>query len=448
VPEVARSLPEVSRDGLRYRFTIRRGYRFSPPSNAPVTAAAFKRAIERSADPVWHDTGAPPFYFTDIVGAAAFRARRARHLSGVTAVGNRLTIRLSRPAPDLPLRLSMSFFCAVPPDDAPARAGGIPDLPTAGPYYVRSVTGDRQIVLARNPNYRGPRKAHLDAIDIRIGRPRSGAIARVVAGTDDYYTHTFTGAEQADLRRRFGPSRGAAQRFFSNPNGGVVYFVLNTSRPTFASERLRRAVGFAIDRRALLAQPTAGAFGPGVPFNQDLAPSTPGYRDAAIYPLDGPDVARARALAGRRQHHAVMLTCDTSPCPQWGAIVRRDLAGIGIDVRVERLPLQPLFDRQTKRNDWDIGWWNWGPDFPDASGVLNLLFSGDHNRRLAEAAALTGRARYAAYARLDADLTGRAAPMIPYGIALTQDLFSARMGCQIFHPVYFMDLAALCIKSR
>jgi ABC-type oligopeptide transport system substrate-binding subunit len=160
-----------------------------------------------------------------------------------------------------------------------------------------------------------------------------------------------------------------------------------------------------------------------------------------------------------------MLTCLTSPCPQWGAIVQRDLARIGIDVTVERLPLGPLFARQSERNDWDIGWFSWGPDYPDASGVLNLLFSGDHlpssggvnisrfndpryNRRLAAAAALKGPARYAAYAQLDADLTGRAAPMIPFGIALSQDLFSSRMGCQIFQPIYQMDLAALCVKSR
>ena len=38
IPEVARGMPTVSRDGLRYTFTIRPGFRFSPPSNAPVTA--------------------------------------------------------------------------------------------------------------------------------------------------------------------------------------------------------------------------------------------------------------------------------------------------------------------------------------------------------------------------------------------------------------------------
>src|SRR6185503_10247563 len=50
-PEVARDWPSVSADGLTYTFEIRSGYRFSPPSNEPVTAAAFERAIERALDP-------------------------------------------------------------------------------------------------------------------------------------------------------------------------------------------------------------------------------------------------------------------------------------------------------------------------------------------------------------------------------------------------------------
>ena len=50
-PEVARGPPSVSSDGLTYTFSIRPGFRFSPPSNEPVTAAAFERAIERALDP-------------------------------------------------------------------------------------------------------------------------------------------------------------------------------------------------------------------------------------------------------------------------------------------------------------------------------------------------------------------------------------------------------------
>ena len=46
VPEAAAGFPRVSRDGKTYTFTVRSGLKFSDGS--PVTAAAFKRAIERA----------------------------------------------------------------------------------------------------------------------------------------------------------------------------------------------------------------------------------------------------------------------------------------------------------------------------------------------------------------------------------------------------------------
>ena len=51
VPEVADGPPTVSADGRTYEFTVRRGFRFSPPSNEPVTAEAFERTFERAAQP-------------------------------------------------------------------------------------------------------------------------------------------------------------------------------------------------------------------------------------------------------------------------------------------------------------------------------------------------------------------------------------------------------------
>src|SRR5207247_6208832 len=44
-PEVAAALPVRSVDGKTYTFTIKRGFRFSPPSNTPVTAQTFKFSI-------------------------------------------------------------------------------------------------------------------------------------------------------------------------------------------------------------------------------------------------------------------------------------------------------------------------------------------------------------------------------------------------------------------
>ena len=209
-----------------------------------------------------------------------------------------------------------------------------------------------------------------------------------------------------------------------------------------------------------------GIDGPLRPTDQYLPPGVPGYRDARIYPLDGPDLARARRLAGPGRRHATLITCNVAACMQQAQIVRANLAKIRIDVHIEELSFAQQFKRERRADaNWDIGFLGWIAQYLDPSQFLNPLLRTAtrpsqevnnyphfddpvYNRRLDAAARLSGTARYDAYASLDADLAGKAAPMIAFGIALNRDLFSARIACQIYQPIYGMDLAALCIKRE
>jgi Bacterial transcriptional activator domain/Bacterial extracellular solute-binding proteins, family 5 Middle len=98
VPEVAQGLPTRSADGRTYTFTIRPGFRFSPPSDQPVTAETFKYTIERTLNPKTESPFAQ--YLGDVVGADAHMAGKAGGISGVSAIGNKLIIRLLAPEPD------------------------------------------------------------------------------------------------------------------------------------------------------------------------------------------------------------------------------------------------------------------------------------------------------------------------------------------------------------
>ena len=164
IPEVAESLPTRSADGKTYTFTIRKGFRFS--SGEPVTAQTFKHAIERTLSPVmksyWRS------YLRDLVGAGAYESGRAAHISGVVAKGNRLTLHLSAPVPDLPSRLALPSFCAVPLE-TPLDPKGVGVIASAGPYHVTSYTPGESVVLERNPNYTGSRPHHLDRMELTIG---------------------------------------------------------------------------------------------------------------------------------------------------------------------------------------------------------------------------------------------------------------------------------------
>jgi YVTN family beta-propeller protein len=458
VPELAAAPPSVSADSRSYTFRIRAGHRFSPPSGEPVTAAAFQRAIERltrsTNDPV------PPGYVADIVGATAYFRGRAHTVAGVSARGRRLTIRLTHPSPHLPARMATFAFCAVPPN-TPQRPRGLDRVATAGPYYVAAVAPRKRLVLRRNPGYPGPRPQRLEEIEVTIGVPLARAVKQVEAGRADYVGRVPQAA-QARLIRLYGPgSRAAAagrQRYFAEREPIVSGYAFNTHRRLFATADMRRAVNYALDRRALARHQIPASLA-GLPTDQLTPPGWPGFRDATIYPLGGPDLATARRLAGGGRRRGVLYTCNAAQCLASAEIVRANLAAIGIDLEIRVFTFREMFRRiENPREPFDLSHWGWIGDIPDAFGFVDDMFqyvpasTGFLDRtplgqRMRAASRLAGAARVEAYAALDRDITAQAAPFAITVSGVSTDFFSARMGCQVEHPIYGIDLASLCVRK-
>jgi DNA-binding SARP family transcriptional activator/ABC-type transport system substrate-binding protein/streptogramin lyase len=459
VPEAATSFPKVSDGGKTYTFTIRRGFRFSPPSGEPVTAETFRYSIERSLELL---NSKFAYVFEDIVG---FPVEKGTHVRGVTARGDKLTIRLRARQPDFPARID--HFCAVP---IGTPLEDFQTIPAAGPYYVASETPQR-VVLRRNPNYAGDRPHRLDGIVFTFGISHAQTLADIDRGRADYALDGLSRAADQRLAVRFGPGSPAAQagheRYFQAPQTILQYLVLNAHRPLFGSLRLRKAVNYAIDRATLarLGSPSTdpAVCGPQLPADHYLPPGLPGYRDAHIYPLDGPNLATARRLASGLGGKAVMFSCKADPCPQIAATVKANLKAIGIDVEIKEFPLPTMYDKETAPGArFDIGIGGWGVDYADPQDILNPLFEGKFiafglntsrfndpvwNRRLEAAAGRSGRLRYRTYGNLDIALARDAAPVAAWATRTRSEYFSARMGCQIEHPVNSgVDLAALCIR--
>lgn len=465
VPEVAAGEPIVSDGDKTYRFRIRPGFRFSPPSNEPVTAAAFERTLERILSPKIHSYGRLAVRDV-IVGAHDYLAGRTRALEGVSSRDGTLIIRLTRPVADLPARLTSGYFCAVP-RDTPRDAEAVDPVPSAGPYYVDSYAPERSLVLRRNANYGGERPQGLEEIRFEYGVSAERGVEEVEAGRADYVVLQPDGGQPAPaqvqkrLDARYGPGSAAAgagrQQLFTQTYPAVDSYVFNTHQGPFTDPRLRRAVNYAIDRPALSKD--TGFGNAGKPTDQYIPPGIPGFEDVAIYPLGGPDLATARRLAGDEHHQAVLYTVDFPGYTRNAQILRSNLEAIGIDLEVREFPVEPYF-RMIGGPDrpWDLASWGWIADYADPSNFINDQFGpgAAHPRgfrdpglwrRMAAAARLTGEARLRAYARLDRDLAERAAPAAPYASGIVSHFLSTRMGCQVLHPLYGLDLAALCVRD-
>ena len=447
VPEVAVSWPKVTDGGRTYTFRIRDGYRFSPPSNEPVTAESFRHAIERFLSPKmqrpWQGA-----VLQDVVGARAYNSGRAPHIAGVSAHGDTLVIRLVKPAGDLPTRLALPFFCAVTAR-LPIVLHGLPyPIPTAGPYYLASRTAN-VVVLKPNPNYQGTRPRRLDAIVYQFNVDVGEAVAQVERGKVDYVREA-----KPALAPSTAVARAAGGRYRVTSDNGTVGLVLNARRPLFADARLRRAVAYALDRRTLVMG--LGGDGIAVPTNHVLPPSFPKF-DGADHSLTA-DLRAARRLVGGRHVDAVFAVgTDAAGVPYDPILVegvRDQLAAIGIDVTV--LPLPQSGSGQSV--DWsarlarsDIAEVGRDPsqsiDPVDYLSLLPPYLPAADGARLARLATFSSPRREVAAAAFASKLERDG---IYLGVAnfAVPELVSKRLGCVIDQPEYpGVDLAALCLRS-
>jgi peptide/nickel transport system substrate-binding protein len=450
VPEVAAGWPRVSSDGQTYTFTLRRGFRFN--DGTPVRASAFAAAIHRTLAP---GVGSPWATYTgDIVGAGDVRAGRSATASGVTARGNTLVVRLKRPIPEFPHRTTS--LCAVPPSLPPDREG-LGAFPAAGPYYVAEYRPGERVVIERNRFYGGTREHHVDGFVVDL-QASSGAevLDRIERGEADWgwALPTFYFDPERRLAAKYGVNRS---QFFVRPGEIFFGYSLNTSRPLFRDNpRLRQAVNFAIDRAAL--RRLAGGPLERQLTDQYLPPGMPGFKDARIYPLGGPNLARARQLArgNTRSGKAVFYTIARPDHLAAAQSIKQYLAKIGLEVQIKGVPLPAYFGRLMAQGPYDIGFATWLPDYADPYSVLNVQLDGrfigatnwprfdspTYNRLLREAASLEGAARYRAYGELDVRLARDAAPMVAVAFLNDATLVSKRVGC--FKRSF--DLAGICLR--
>ena len=141
--------------------------------------------------------------------------------------------------------------------------------------------------------------------------------------------------------------------------------------------RLRKAVNFALNRRALVS-----VGGPLVSRASDqyLPSILPGFRDADVYPLERPDLARRRALArGDLRGGKAVLYVDIRRPMAIAQLVKQQLAEIGLEVEVKGIPIQArpaaYFNKlATPVSRGTIAFGLWSPSYIDPYAYINALF--------------------------------------------------------------------------
>lgn len=276
MPSFATAIPEPTDGGRTYTFRLRDGIRWS--TGKPVTVEDVKRGIERAVAA----TALPPLTKL-LVGAGRCGPSRC-DISGIT-VDNAIrtvTIRLVHASGNL-LDL-LTQFCPAAPPGLPLAAQSSP-IPATGPYQVASYVPDKLIVFTRNPFFHEWSAAAQpagfpDRIEYRMlpAASAKNAVNDVFAATADWAdaidAHAARDAQALDsLRTRFGI------RLRVTPSQNMFGVFLNTRVAPFNNVNVRRALGYAIDRKAV----ADNWFAPATITCQFLPPDYPGYRPTCPY---------------------------------------------------------------------------------------------------------------------------------------------------------------------
>ncbi len=446
-PEAAAAFPIVSKDGKTYTFTVRSGLRFSDGS--PVTAASFQRAIERNLSPeMGSPLGVNDQVDQIIQGGAAFLDGKTKKLSGVTAKGQKLTIKLTKPNPTFVSILAMQWFGAVKAD-MPYTDKGLDTYASAGPYYIKAREVGRSLVLARNPNYKGSRPANPEQIVFTVNTDQAQSLLQVKSGEADFDAGGHPPAENEALAAQYGVNKS---RYFVGPNGCVLYYAMNTSRAPFNSLSLRKAAQWAIDRPSLIR--VSGQFA-GKRTDQILVPGVPGFKDYKLYAIKGADLTRAKQLAGNVGGREIVLYFGTSALQTARAqVVKFNMEQLGFKVKTRPTSASIYYKTLgTKGNDFDVAYAGWCADYNDPFDFINVLLDGRTiqaenntnyayynnaalNKKMDSAASLFGDARATAYSKLDLEIMRDHAPWVPFMIPNSRMFVSARVKNFIFQPYY------------
>jgi oligopeptide transport system substrate-binding protein len=466
-PEVA-SRYVVSNGGKRYTFFIRKGFLFS--DGTPVTARSFKHAINRVAN---KDLASPGAQFitdengTNIVGAKAVNNGKGTDVRGAQVRGNKLIINLTKADGTFMSKITMPFFQAtsrkLPLDREVVHVNSARDLPSAGPYTYTRNDVNTLTSIRQNPYWRrGPgrnRPRNLTGVDIQWNLNEQTAFHQVKNNELD--EGPIPAAEVQNVANEYGVNR---TRFWSKAQNCFGYLPLNMANDLFrGNPSLRRAINYAIDRGAYVAQ--AGALA-GDRWTHVLNPSVPGWRNENPYPLE-PDLARARALAAGHMRDGKITVYYRSSGTINNAqaqVVRQDLINLGFEpgnITMKGFSGGNIYTAMGIRgNDADMAV-SMGScsDFPDPRDWIRSLFYGGFNysqmnlarwnRKIDAASKLIGPKRLEAFGRLDIEIMKKVAPIAVERTFNNRYFFSDRVDPKslVYQGVYQdWSIPALALK--
>jgi peptide/nickel transport system substrate-binding protein len=459
VPDLATSMPKITDGGRVYTFHMQPGIRFSPPVSRTVKPTDVQASIER----ILKMNSPNVSWYTEIVGASAYQAGKAKTVTGIVANDHTMTISFRLTKPDG----TFLVYMALPPAFVYPAGTPTSDVSTnaryrvaTGPYMISSYTPNQHVLLTRNPNFHAwpnTPNGHLSQIKITVGITPETAVNETVDGQLDWYFENPPPDRLAQIERQY-PSQ-----LQKGATGEIEYFSMNERKYPFNKLAVRQAVNYATNRQSLLK--LEGGQGT---ITENVIPPSFGtaYHKHNLYPYDPAKAKQLIQQAGVAGAHVTVWVLNTDPYPNTAQYMASVLNSLGMVATVKVVDASVYWDLiATEKNDPQIAYNNWSQDFPEGEDFVDTQLNGEgivgvgnnnqsnvnipaYNKLIDKAREMPlGNARNAIWAQLDADFMKTNAPWVVFMNAARYKFHSTRLHGLVFNGTYYDLFPAMWVSK-
>ncbi|MBD9450004.1 ABC transporter substrate-binding protein [Rhizobium sp. RHZ02] len=358
----------ISDDGKTFTFKLRKGVKFH--NGREMTAEDVKYSLDRVTNPATQSPGAG--FFGSIKGFDKMADGSAKSLEGVTVV-DPYTIKFELTRPDATFLhvMAINFSFVVPKEEVEKWGADFGKHPVGtGAFKLGEWTLGQKLVFERNKDYWNAGLPKLDQITFEVGQEPVVALLRLQKGEVDVAGDGIPPAKFLEVKN----DPTYAKLIVEGGQLHTGYVTMKTTMKPFDNVKVRQAVNMAINKDRIIRIIN----GRGVPANQPLPPTMPGFaKDFEGYKYDVEGAKKLLAEAGLADGFETELyVYNTDPQPRIAQAIQQDLAAIGIKAEIKSLAQANVIAAGGEPDQAPMVWSGgmaWIADFPDPSNFYGPI---------------------------------------------------------------------------
>jgi ABC-type transport system substrate-binding protein len=364
-PQLITALPDVSEDGTRYTFPLRRNVRFH--HGRELTSADVKFSLERLSAPSTQAEAGSLFASLPIRGMRELLDERTSGLTGITTP-DRYPVSIQLDEPDRALLPQLTYLSTaiLPADMGGASSSDFNWAPIGtGPYLMEGGRSDEQATLRRNPAYWG-RPPEIEAIRFEFNRTQPESVERIRSSVQDFMFEPLSASLAVDLQS----DEDLSDQFFLSDEDCCYFLTLPIGHPALSNRLVRRAIAMAIDKqklaeavRQLAIVSTGGLF----------SPLSPYFSDGLAHAYDPRSARDLLAQAGYAHGLELnLLVNNLFPEKEISSVIAGELACIGMRLTIVE---RRYNEKSAIRGQHSLSLCDWHLSLPHGSYLMDAAFT-------------------------------------------------------------------------